>query len=159
MRKSFVLLVVALFMSAFATVDAQAVVQIKLSDGSSETYQIAASGGLYFSGDSVQIVTTSRLEGMLALPLSRINSMRWGVSVDIPSVETPRFVLYPNPTHDFMSVYGLGEGLHRLSIYNIQGHLERSLLCADRQQIDVSDLPRGVYFVSVGTVTRKLIKR
>jgi hypothetical protein len=35
--------------------------------------------------------------------------------------------------------------------------LMRGIITAETQQIDVSNLPQGMYFISVGDVTRKFI--
>ena len=45
-------------------------------------------------------------------------------------------------------------------ITNLMGQtVQTGSLTAETQQIDVSDLPQGMYFISVGDMTRKFVVR
>jgi hypothetical protein len=76
------------------------------------------------------------------------------------TIET-QFNVYPNPTNGVLVV----ETRHASSlpaatyrIINLMGqNVQTGSLNAEPQQIDVSDLPQGMYFISVGEETRKFV--
>jgi len=62
--------------------------------------------------------------------------------------------IYPQPTHDILFValtYSFGEEV-RIEIFDVLGiKIHAEVLDAPRTAIDVSDFPRGVYFLSAAT--------
>lgn len=67
------------------------------------------------------------------------------------------FSMYPNPADGMITIVG-GCGEYRIT--NVMGQILRTgLINSDLQQIDISRLPAGMYFVTVGEVTRKLVAR
>jgi hypothetical protein len=74
------------------------------------------------------------------------------------------FTLFPNPAQSNISI-GANECLENsiLSIQDIQGRTLRSLkLCKDGYDVDVSDLPKGMYFIRIehytGVGVQRLVK-
>ena len=71
------------------------------------------------------------------------------------------FAIYPNPTHGVLVVEtvctpSLPDQTYRIT--NLMGQtLQSGAITAEIQQIDVSNLPQGIYFISVGEVTRKFV--
>jgi hypothetical protein len=86
-----------------------------------------------------------------------------GVEEDGPSMGSGTFTVYPNPTNGILFV----ETRHGTSLpdqtYHITNLMGQTVLSgninADNQQIDASPLPQGMYFISVGDVTRKFVVR
>jgi hypothetical protein len=80
----------------------------------------------------------------------------------IRSQHKGNFQLYPNPSHDWFKIQGIGD-VTDLRIYDLTGNLIMELPPHDRgQSVDVAALPAGAYFV-VGSdrdhrFTQKLIK-
>ncbi|RUT78903.1 fibronectin type III domain-containing protein [Ancylomarina longa] len=83
-----------------------------------------------------------------------------------PLSQTPpieEFKLYPNPVKDFVTLYIQGNIQSKVRISSITGKTIR-LLTLDQEDntIDVSDLPTGMYFISLEDgdeiITKKLIK-
>ena len=75
------------------------------------------------------------------------------------------FRIYPNPTDGLFSV-ALGQGtplLQRAAAYRITNLMGQTLMegqiTVDNQPVDVSSLPQGMYFVTVGNSTQKLLVR
>ena len=67
------------------------------------------------------------------------------------------FWVYPNPAEGVITVVG-GSGEYRIA--NVMGQvLMTGVLSGELQQVEVSRLPSGMYFVTVGEVTRKLVVR
>ncbi len=84
-----------------------------------------------------------------------------GIGEDGPSTGSGILTVYPNPTHSVLVVetcHGASLQTPTYRITNLMGQtLMRGIITAETQQIDVSNLPQGMYFISVGDVTRKFI--
>jgi choice-of-anchor B domain-containing protein len=73
------------------------------------------------------------------------------------------FGFFPNPTHDNIFISGLENGIYDFTLFNISGIQElHGTLGSNRNQIDLSHLAAGVYFLNVfnekGNQTKKIIK-
>jgi hypothetical protein len=70
--------------------------------------------------------------------------------------------VYPNPTDGVLfvqTVHAPSLPAETYSITNLMGQtLMTGQITAETQQIDVSDLPKGMYFITVGETTRKFVK-
>jgi hypothetical protein len=65
------------------------------------------------------------------------------------------FSMYPNPADGMITIVG-GCGEYRIT--NVMGQILRTgLITSDLQQIDISRLPAGMYFVTVEKTTKKLM--
>lgn len=67
------------------------------------------------------------------------------------------FLVYPNPVNDMLFVESASGSAYRIT--NLLGQtLKSGHITADLQQIDVHDLTEGVYFITVGEITKVLLK-
>ncbi len=86
-----------------------------------------------------------------------------GIDEDDPSTGSGTFTVYPNPTDDVLFV----ETRHGTSLpdqtYRITNLMGQTVLSgninADTQQINVSSLPQGMYFITFAGETRKFVVR
>ena len=84
-----------------------------------------------------------------------------GVEEDDPSADTETIVVYPNPANSILFVEtvctpSLPDQTYR--IINLMGQtLLQGHISAETQQIDISTLPSGMYFISVGKTTLKFV--
>jgi hypothetical protein len=73
------------------------------------------------------------------------------------------FALYPNPTHSVLFVETVCTPSLPSQTYRITNMMGQTLMTgqitAEIQQIDVSNLPQGIYFIGVGNVTLKFVVR
>ena len=73
------------------------------------------------------------------------------------------FTIYPNPTNNVLLVQTVHAPSLQTETYRITNLIGQTLLQgsinAETQQIDISALPAGMYFISVGETTRKFMKR
>ncbi len=72
------------------------------------------------------------------------------------------FAIYPNPTNGVLTIHHSEFNIPHSSfrITNLMGQtVLTGSLTAETQQIDVSGLPQGMYFISVGEGTRKFVVR
>jgi hypothetical protein len=72
-----------------------------------------------------------------------------------------QFNIYPNPTNDVLVVETRRATSLLNQTYNITNLMGQTLqsgtITAETQQIDVSVLPEGMYFISIGDMTRKFV--
>ena len=76
-------------------------------------------------------------------------------------MNTSEFAIYPNPAKSFVTLEfeALQENI-LLQLLDINGRRVRTLdlkAGVETLQIDVSDMPKGVYTVMLGNTTKKLI--
>ena len=73
------------------------------------------------------------------------------------------FAIYPNPTHGVLVVetcHGAYLPDQTYRITNLMGQtLQSGTITAETQHIDVSALPHGMYFITIGEGTRKFVMR
>ncbi len=100
-----------------------------------------ASGNLYFPADTVDDLSGATLIGTYTVVGSTF-SVADNVEVN------KALLLYPNPTTDFLSISGLTLE-ENYNIYNILGKVVASGTIANQQQIDVSNLTNGMYFIKL----------
>ena len=87
-----------------------------------------------------------------------------GIEEDGPSMDSGNaFTVYPNPTNGVLFVEtvctpSLPDQTYRITNLVGQTVLSGNII-ADNQQINVSSLPQGMYFITVGDVTRKFVVR
>ena len=85
-----------------------------------------------------------------------------GVEEDGPSAGSGAFTVYPNPTHGVLTVHHSAFRIHHseFQIANLMGQTVLSgNINAENQQIDVSSLPQGMYFITFAGETRKFVVR
>jgi len=92
-----------------------------------------------------------------------INTNHKTVTVDlatnIANIQNSQMLLYPNPANDLLTIKTVEPGA-MLSIYSINGHLHinRELNSTDCQ-IDISNLPQGIYSVQIQDKHRRTINK
>ncbi len=86
-----------------------------------------------------------------------------GVDEDGPSTGSGAFTVYPNPTNGVLFVetrHGTSLPDQTYRITNLMGQtLMTGQITADNQQINVSSLPQGMYFITFAGETRKFVVR
>ena len=86
-----------------------------------------------------------------------------GINEDGPSTGSGTFTVYPNPANNILFVEtrliaSLPDQTYR--IINLMGQtLLQGHISAETQQIDISTLPSGMYFINVGETTLKFVIR
>lgn len=81
-------------------------------------------------------------------------------STDIDDLWKDNLYIYPNPVMETLTVEGNGFMIYRLDVINTRGRIVLS--CNDKNVINVSHLPDGIYIVRISTdkgdILRKVIK-
>ena len=125
---------------------------IHASIGMGETYSDygfnVSTAGVYY--DTLQ--TTDGCDSIVCLFLTQ--------SVGIEGVEASQiFSIYPNPTSSSITI-SVSEGTLSMPINIIDNSgkvIMKKIVSTDKETIDVSTLPAGVYYVRIGETTDKLI--
>jgi photosystem II stability/assembly factor-like uncharacterized protein len=88
-----------------------------------------------------------------------------GVGIDETSADPTHFKIYPNPASELISIESpVIPGITRLTVSDLQGRVLKEMeITGLKSQIDIRDLPSGIYFLTVKNAkmaeTLKLIKR
>ena len=86
-----------------------------------------------------------------------------GIEEDGPSTGSGTLTVYPNPTHGVLVVETQNFASHPTQTYcisNVMGQtLMSGVITAETQRIDVTNLPQGMYFISIGDTTCKFVVR
>ena len=71
-------------------------------------------------------------------------------------------ILYPNPSTDNITIRSLEEPLQEILITDLQGKRIQQMKLTnfnESQQVDISTLAKGVYFVTILSNQNKVVKR
>jgi hypothetical protein len=86
-----------------------------------------------------------------------------GVEEDGPSTGSGALTVYPNPTNGVLFVETQNFASLQNQTYRITNVMGQTLLTGkitdENQQIDVSSLPQGMYFITFASETRKFVVR
>jgi hypothetical protein len=85
-----------------------------------------------------------------------------GIEEDGPSTGSGILMVYPNPTHGilFVETQCIASLPATYRITNLMGQtLLTGQITAETQQIDVTTLPQGMYFITVGNAMQKFVVR
>ncbi|GHU72568.1 hypothetical protein FACS189413_15820 [Bacteroidia bacterium] len=93
----------------------------------------------------------------LASPASEGATFTTHLPNGIGTVETPPFIVYPNPATDEITIAGISAG-ETVTITNLSGR-ELMIVTTKTENINIGVLPAGVYLVKAGNRVTKLIKK
>ena len=85
-----------------------------------------------------------------------------GIEEDGPSTGSGTFTVYPNPTNGVLTIHHSAFIIQHSTfrITNLMGQtLLTGQITSDTQQIDVTNLPEGMYFITIAGETRKVVVR
>jgi len=81
-----------------------------------------------------------------------------GSPLSIAKNKTEYYSIYPNPVTDILKIKRLKKGVKKINIYNINGQLMKTIEVFNETTIDVSNFPKGVYFIQSPLDNNKSIK-
>lgn len=111
-------------------------------------------GSLSFTSDS------TFFGGVMTNPLGLTGyTAKVRILSTIGADQDPEFYVFPNPATDMLSVhlYNIKEE-EEIKVYNIIGKLMMTKMVSEVSQIDVSTLPKGMYFISLKRKPKVCIK-
>ncbi|MCR5658278.1 MAG: T9SS type A sorting domain-containing protein [Bacteroidales bacterium] len=89
-------------------------------------------------------------KGVEELSFSNLTTEILGIEEDGPSTGSGAFTVYPNPAKDRVTIEGTGKAI-------ITNALGQTILTKEIDGKETVELPRGLYFVKMGGITRKVL--
>lgn len=130
------------FFSAFI-VEIHQIASNKFSDATIERYPIQLLGSFQIESiaplNNQQYYFTSEESTSGSSKLYRLNAKDY---LSVTDITAPSCFLYPNPASDVLTIQY--DNLSKVEFYDTHGILQK---VSNKQQIDISDLSRGLYFV------------
>lgn len=120
---------------------------IKGNPGLAENTIINNSAGIYFDANPPIITNTTENVMVSTLPT---------VSTTSPD-DLPDVFIFPNPNTGLFEVTGIVEGDY--TVLNVAGQIIKTGTITGDSFIDISNAPRGVYFISISIDRQTLVKR
>jgi len=71
----------------------------------------------------------------------------------------PPFMLYPNPVHTILYLYGLENEWTSISILSAEGKVLKQIHEKGIRHIDVGDLPDGIYIIEIMSDKKRFIEK
>lgn len=159
MKKLIFLFTVATLLSSVGA--AQVTVSVHKTDNTVDNFHMDPSGEMYFSNGHLQISESALTDNTGSWYLDEIRKVTFGPESTPTSIAQSELsagiALYPNPAHRSFAIAGIGTAPTTVSIFTIAGRKVAERTCTEGQNIDVSNLTQGIYFVRVGERTAKLI--
>lgn len=151
---------VFLFLSALFSF-AQTGIKVTYFTGSTQDYTVETSGKLYFSGSNL-LIKTSGTANNVSIPTNIIRKITFtttSLATQEIGQSTSRFKLYPNPASDFIRISSDKKDKISIKIYSVSGQIVHQGTYLPDENINVSNLSMGFYFVQANDTTFKMIKK
>jgi hypothetical protein len=139
---------------------AQTGVTVTYYNGTTQAFNVATAGKLYFETDNLY-VKTDATTAPTTIPVNIIRKITFSNTLATTTFGTNshHLVLYPNPGSDVIRIQSdVNEDL-KTKIYSLTGQLILEGVYQRGQDINVSDLTAGLYLVQVNGLTIKFSKK
>ncbi len=159
-HKLFTTFIFCLFGVLFSQLKSQStIIDVIRWDNSEKKVELSALNKLTFTTDHLVF---NYLNGVVEnLPKSEIRKLVFGTSTAVnPLVSQSAIQVYPNPTYEFIRIKNIPDARCRVVVYSITGSQVLNIqLNSPTQQIDVSALPRGLYYLKANNQVAKFTKQ
>ena len=139
----------------------QSGITVTYYDGSIQNFTVEAEGKLYFDSANLFIKIDGSSTAPTTIPVDLIRKITFSTTLGTQTFaeNTTNLKLYPNPSGDFIKVKS--ETLEELKtkIYSLTGQLVKQGIYQSDEDIDVSGLTAGLYFVQINGSTLKFSKK
>ena len=152
------LLLITIFLGILVPLAAQSTqLVVKMNNGSEKTFYMTEEDLMYFEDNTKLVIEQVVNTRSVKIPLADIRKITCNETEGTTENEETKPSLFPNPVHDVLLIKNLS-GEQTMSIYAIDGRLMKSMEVRGDQDIDISDLPMGLYLVKTPSCTLKMIK-
>jgi hypothetical protein len=145
---------------ASSTLYAQKLV-VRMNDGLENSEALSSVQKLYFSGNQLVVDYYSGSDDDYLL--SDVRKIYFDLNVSVEESQLPmqgKLLISPNPANNSIMILGIPVVPGRLSVYSMDGSMVISReISSDHETLDISNLPQGLYLVSVPGLTSKFVKR
>jgi len=140
---------------------AQTGVSVTYYDGNVQNYNVSAAGKLYFDANNLFVKTDASATAPTTIPVTLIRKITFTTALGTQTFaeNANNLALYPNPGGDFVKIKS--ETFEALStkFYSLTGQLVKQGVYQTDENIDISGLTAGLYFVQVNGSTLKFSKK
>ncbi|MCX8525818.1 T9SS type A sorting domain-containing protein [Chryseobacterium formosus] len=140
---------------------AQTGIKVTYYTGTTQDYTVETSGKLYFSGSNL-LIKTSTTANNVSIPTNIIRKITFtntSLATQEIGQNTSKFKLYPNPASDFIKISSDKKDKINVKIYSVSGQIVHQGTYLPDENINVSNLRMGFYFVQANDTTFKMIKK
>lgn len=139
---------------------AQTGVYITYYDGSNQTFNVAATGKLYFETDNFFVKTDGNTTPT-TIPVNIIRKITFSNALATATFgkNVSNLMLYPNPSSEVIRIKSEVQEALKTKIYSSTGQLFLQGTYQSNQDIDVSSLASGLYLIQVNGLTIKFSKK
>lgn len=139
---------------------AQTGVTVLYYNGTSQQYNVATSGKLYFANDDLYLKVDAAT-APTTIPVSIIRRITFSSTLDNTTFGENRdhLVLYPNPANETFRINAATFDDLNVKIYSLSGQLVKEGKYTVNQDIDITGLSSGLYLVQVNDTTLKFSKK
>lgn len=129
-------------------------------DATTQGFNVAASGKLYFANDQLNI----KVDGVTAptsIPITIVRKITFTQPLSTATFGDNKnhLVLHPNPGSDFISISATTFDPMHIAIYALNGQLVHEGTYTPNEKIDISNLSAGLYLVQANDITLKFSKK
>lgn len=153
------ILIVALLLGT--AVQAQVTVTVVKTDNTTATMTLDESGELYFNSDRLEILESTLTGNTSSWAIDDVRRVLFDGSFEAiaPTISgSGSIALYPNPTSGKFKLDGIGTEPQTVVVYSATGAKRMELTAIEGDEIDVTSLQAGIYFVRTQNHTLKLMK-
>lgn len=137
---------------------AQTYLNLVCYDNTEQTFRIDTAGRLYFQTTNLMIDEGDGTPKSIELATVRkitIQQIATGISQTEQTVE---MFIYPNPAQNFIRIANSSSEKMTISIYSLSGKLMQSGEFSSDDEINVSNLPSGLYLLKANNKILKISK-
>lgn len=140
---------------------AQTGVQVTYYDGNVQNYSVATTGKLYFDADNLFVKTDGSAAAPTTIPVSLIRKIAFTTALATQAFaeNAKNLTLYPNPGGEYVRIKSETVKNLETKIYSLTGQLVKQGNYQSDENIDISALSPGLYFVQVNGSTLKFSKK
>ena len=153
------LLISLLLLCGVLYVNAQTEVTVMETNGASTTLVVSDLGKIYFSSERMYIDAGDGTVSDFAvsdIQKMTFNSLYTGIN---QQEHQSAVLIYPNPATNYIRIATDEPQTLHVRLYALTGQLLSDTYCQPNEEVNISDLPSGIYFVKVNEVTYKLLKK
>ena len=156
----FIIVIICLTGMFFNQLKSQsAIINIIRWDNSEKRVEMDALNKLTFTADDLVLNYQAGLVENIAK--AEIRKVVFGTSTGVKTVNSQNTMqVYPNPTREFITIKNIPDAQFQVVVYSITGSQVLNIqLNTSNQQINVSNLPKGLYYLKANNQVTKFTKQ
>ena len=138
---------------------AQTELLIVYNNDTEESFIINEAGRLYFDGSILIIDEGDQFPISISVSDIRKITIPSNNTVSVPqNNDDNKIFIYPNPASDYITIGNIGSNKVNIKLFSISGQLLSERYYMPNEQINISNLPSGLYILKTDEKTLKFSK-